>query len=129
MLPENRGRTGRFLPGGPSPNPGGRPKSAGLAELVRGQTDQGGELVVFMLATLRNPRRPLAARTQAASWLADRGFGKPTVAVDATLTADVDVATSGCAACAAQERAREAIRANLTDEDLDRVARALLAPE
>jgi hypothetical protein len=132
MLPENSSRTAPRGPGRPfrpgeSGNPGGRPK--GIAALVRDQTADGQELVVFMLAILRNPRRPPALRMQAATWLADRGFGRPVQQLDATMALDVDASDSGCSVCAAQERARVAIRANLTDEDLDRVARALLGPD
>ena len=38
-MPENRGVTGRFLPGGPSRNPGARP--LGLAALVQAETRDG----------------------------------------------------------------------------------------
>jgi len=66
---------------------------------------------------------------RACSWLADRAFGKPVAVVDATLSAEVDVGASGCPACAEHERVREAIREHLTDEDVDRVDRALLGPD
>ena len=80
-----------------------------------------------MLATLRNPRPP-ALRMQACSWLADRAFGKPVQQLDATMALDVEASVSGCSACAAQA-AREAIRANLTGADVDRITRALLGPD
>ena len=63
-----------WLPG-QSGNPGGRPK--GLAALVRAQTNDGAELVTFMLAVLRGRKKaPLRLRMEAAAWLADRGFGR-----------------------------------------------------
>ena len=135
MLAENSSRSaprrgrgpGRPFRSGESGNPGGRPK--GIAALVRDQTDDGQELVAFMLATLRNPRRPPALRMQACSWLADRAFGKPVQQLDATMALDVEASVSGCAACAAAQAAREAIRANLTQKDADRIARALLGPD
>ena len=79
MATENSGGTLGNLrpwrPGTPSPNPGGRPK--GLAARVRAQTDDGAELVDFMLNVLRGRRKaPLRLRMEAAAWLADRGFGK-----------------------------------------------------
>ena len=58
-----------------------------------------------------------------------RGFGKPVQQLDATMALDVDASVSGCSVCAAQERARQAVREHLTDSDLDRIARALLDPE
>ena len=62
-----------FQPGNRA-NPGGRPK--GLAALVREQTDDGAELVAFMLRVLRGRKQPTRLRMEAAAWLADRGFGK-----------------------------------------------------
>lgn len=69
------GVTGRgFLPGH-SGNPGGRPKA--LSTLICEQTNDGAELVAFMLAVLRGKRKAsLGQRMEAAAWLADRGFGK-----------------------------------------------------
>ena len=83
MAAENRGETaaplalvrGRPFAPGNSANPGGRPK--GLASLVREQTNDGAELVAFMLSVLRGRKKaPLRLRMEAAAWLADRGFGK-----------------------------------------------------
>ena len=68
-----------------------------------------------MLAILRDRAGPPALRMQACTWLADRAFGKPVQQLDATMALDVDATVSGCSVCAAHERAREAIRANLTE--------------
>lgn len=116
MTPENRGVSGRFLPGRPSPNPGGRPK--GLAALVRAETKDGAELVAYMLAVLRAPKQPTALRLLAAQWLADRGFGKAvqTVELDASIEATVTTV----------DPVREKIREVLTRERADDVARRLL---
>lgn len=74
--PQNRDKTGRFLPG-ISGNPGGRP--AGLSALIRDATDEGSELVDFMVGLFRGEHgEDLRMRADAATWLADRGYGKPT---------------------------------------------------
>lgn len=70
----------RFAPG-QSGNPGGRAK--GLAAYIRKHTKDGAELAQFVLNVLRvegefaGARLPLALRLDAATWLADRGFGRP----------------------------------------------------
>jgi len=69
-----RGRGNPAWVKGVSGNPGGRPP--GLAELVREQTQDGQELVRFMLGVLRGRKQPVRLRMEAAAWLADRGFGK-----------------------------------------------------
>lgn len=75
--PENRDTSGRFLPGN-SGNPGGRP--VGLSGLIREATDEGSELVEFMLGLFRGEHgEDMRTRAVAATWLADRGFGKPTI--------------------------------------------------
>lgn len=78
---QNRGETAALVPirgrpfqPGNRANPGGRPK--GLAALVKEQTEDGAELVDFMLRVLRGKRHPLRYKLEAACWLADRGFGK-----------------------------------------------------
>lgn len=88
--PQIRDTSGRFLPG-VSGNPGGRP--VGLSGLIREATDEGSELVKFMLALFRGEHgADLRTRAEAATWLADRGFGKPTQS-----SANGD----GCPRCAA----------------------------
>ena len=75
------GTTGRgFLPGW-SGNPGGRPR--GFGHYIRKQTRDGKELVDLVLTVFRgqtvNGRKPtIRDRVEAATWLSDRGFGRPT---------------------------------------------------
>jgi hypothetical protein len=61
---------------GHSGNPGGRPK--GFASYIRAQTNDGVELVEFVLGIFRSEgKATLDLRLAAATWLADRGFGIP----------------------------------------------------
>src|ERR1044071_8420231 len=78
---ENRAISGT-VKGGPfrkgvSGNAGGRPR--GLAQAVRDATGDGQELVAFMLTVVRGQHRHVRVRDRidAATWLADRAFGKP----------------------------------------------------
>jgi hypothetical protein len=60
---------------GVSGNPTGRP--AGLVSAIRKQTKDGAELVRFFCAVFRDEQVDLDDRMTAATWLADRAFGKP----------------------------------------------------
>jgi hypothetical protein len=89
---------GRPFPQGVSGNPGGRPK--GLARYVRELVgDDGGTIADFMLGVLEDDSERTETRIQAATWLADRGFGKPTQPQEVELSArtsfDLDEITKG----------------------------------
>jgi hypothetical protein len=76
-MPSGEPRTvGRPFTKGVSGNPGGRPK--GLVRKIREETRDGEEMVEFMLRVARDDSETTKARSEAYTWLADRGFGKPT---------------------------------------------------
>ena len=82
MPPGNRTEQGRF-PAGQSGNPGGRPPgAAGLAAQIREQTNNGQEILNLMLEVMRDTIRSIDRRLEAATWLTDRGFGKPAQTVE-----------------------------------------------
>ena len=75
--PQNRDETGRFL-AGQSGNSGGRP--VGFHNYIQERTGDGSELTDFVLSVFRGENgASTKERMDAATWLADRGFGKPTV--------------------------------------------------
>ena len=74
--PQNRDETGRFL-AGRSGNPGGRPM--GFHSYIQERTSDGSELTDFVLSVFRDENASNKERMDAATWLADRGFGKRTV--------------------------------------------------
>jgi Family of unknown function (DUF5681) len=80
---------GRPFPKGVSGNPGGRPK--GLVRRIREETGDGEELVDYMLRVFRAEGESTKTRVEAASWLADRGFGRPQ---QTTLVGSADEQTS-----------------------------------
>jgi hypothetical protein len=104
--PQNRDTSGRYLPG-ISGNPGGRP--VGLSGLIREATDEGSELVDFMLGLFRGKHgEDMRTRADAATWLTDRGFGKP------THIPSTDIECSQCAVTAHEmEVAGEKLHAKL----------------
>jgi hypothetical protein len=62
--------------------PSGRPKDTrNFAQTIQAQTNDGDELVRFMLRVFRGKldgaKVRIEDRMTAATWLADRGFGKP----------------------------------------------------
>ena len=72
--PQNRDLTGRFL-AGQSGNPSGRPKA--FRAYIKESTAEGNELVEVVLGVLRDQNASNKERMDAATWLADRGSGKP----------------------------------------------------
>jgi hypothetical protein len=74
----------KWQKGGPSPNPGGRPRQTGdVRELAKKYT---AEAVETLAKIMRSEEAPPAARTAAASALLDRAYGRPAQAVDAMVT-------------------------------------------
>jgi hypothetical protein len=76
---ETRTAGGQFRKG-VSGNPGGR--AAGLGAYIRTQTHDGQRIADFMLTVMNDTARKIDQPMEAATWLADRGFGKPAQAVE-----------------------------------------------
>jgi hypothetical protein len=82
---------------GTSGNPGGRPK--GLRQAIRQATGNGEDLVELMTRVMAGQPLRLAGRLYrpslhdslaAASWLADRGYGRPVSAIDMLLSEGIE---------------------------------------
>ena len=88
-IAENSNKTvvGRPFEKGVSGNPGGRPRS--LGPYIRSVTSGGEEMVDLMVAVMRgetiNGMKPkIKDQIDAATWLSDRAFGKPSMQIEAT---------------------------------------------
>jgi hypothetical protein len=104
--PKKRGNPA-MVKGGPSLNPGGRPKLGhALAEQVRALCDPA-EIAAFLVSVMKGPQWRIADRMQAARELLDRGWGKAIVTseVDATVTT-ADQLPAGISEFTPEERRR-----------------------
>ena len=77
-------RPARAAANGASAERGRAATNGGLAQAIRDQTGDGRELARFMLEVCRGEHADatLDDRVRAATWLADRGWGKPGPAMD-----------------------------------------------
>ena len=76
-----RANSTSFRPG-QSGNPNGRPKV--VADVQNVAREHSSEAIETLAGIMRDPKAPAAARISAASALLDRGYGKPSQAIDAT---------------------------------------------
>jgi hypothetical protein len=105
------GVVGRPFPKGSSGNPGGRPK--GLARYVRELVGADGRGIAdYMLSVLGDEAERTETRIQAATWLADRGFGKAPATMN---TGDGGPAVIKVVSCFGGEAAREMLAARLSE--------------
>jgi hypothetical protein len=72
-----------FKPG-QSGNPNGRPRV--LADVQNAAREHSAEALETLAQIMCDPKAPAAARISAASALLDRGYGKPSQAIEATNT-------------------------------------------
>src|SRR5271169_4583686 len=83
----------RWKKGGPSPNPGGRPKTAHISEALRAVLESGEavQLASELVALAKGRKRGSAVQIAALREIADRTEGKAhqTVEVDATFSASL----------------------------------------
>ena len=83
----------RWKKGGPSPNPGGRPKTAHISQALRAVLEGGeaDELASVLLALASGRKRGTAVQIAALREIADRTEGKArqTVEVDANLSSSL----------------------------------------
>ena len=63
------------------PGPG-RPRGSGMAAKIQKAMSEGQELVDFWLGLFRDKSARLPYRMQAAEWLGDRGWGRPTQSLE-----------------------------------------------
>ena len=75
---------GRMWQPGQSGNPNGRPKV--LADVQNAARDYSTAAIETLARIMRSPKTPAAARISAACALLDRGYGKPSQAIEATNT-------------------------------------------
>jgi hypothetical protein len=78
-----RANSTSFRPG-QSGNPNGRPRV--LADVQNAAREHSTEAIGTLARIMRNPKAPAAAQIAAACALLDRGYGKPSQAIEATNT-------------------------------------------
>ena len=78
-----RANSTSFRPG-QSGNPNGRPRV--LADVQNAAREHSGEAIETLARIMRDPKAPAAARISAACALLDRGYGKPSQAINANTT-------------------------------------------
>jgi hypothetical protein len=83
----------RWKKGGPSPNPGGRPKTAHISAALRTALESGDadELACVLLALASGRKKGTTVQIAALREIADRTEGRPhqTVAVDASFNSSL----------------------------------------
>ena len=94
MSPESRRQSGRTSNGrfkkGASGNPGGRPKIEGLAEMREALKLLVPRAVEVLAEIMDDRNASSSARLAAANAILDRVFGKPTQAIDHSVTPAFD---------------------------------------
>lgn len=107
---------GRPFPPGVSGNPGGRPKA--IVARIREQTNDGAELIDFLVRVVRDETEPTRVRIEAAGELLDRGFGRAPIAaaVELSVTAEHSLMALARRLSAAD---MEAVRARARGYDVD----------
>jgi hypothetical protein len=87
-----REKNGRFVKGGPSPNPGGRPRGVReVAEMIFAETSDLRDVVKFLVKTYKNGKADLKDRLDAAKELLNRALGRPPQTIE--LSGGVQVKT------------------------------------
>ena len=87
--------------------------------MVQAETQDGAEMVRYLLKVLRDKGQKPELRMQAAQVLLDRGFGKAVQQVEGTMATTVDATVVHL----------EAVRAHVAEADIERLTRALLGTD
>lgn len=99
---------------GQSGNPGGRPK--GLARRIREEVgNDGSRLVKVVIGVLDDESASRRDRLEAASWLADRAFGKPAQVIAGEEGAPLQIVIRSMLATAAADLEAEPVAGELEE--------------